>query len=155
DASSYEAYYSEEDVYRQKVLESYGYRFLRINRFNVGSDPIVTLNTRIRKLLATQPAASSDQVLRSLHHTIEQLKNGELKECPKCKQVRELKKFRDPSLASGMGRFCSTCKGLKPRAAIIQSEQGGINDASVPGSKPCPSCGSRMVLRKGRYGRFY
>src|SRR4029077_2738243 len=30
---NYADYYSEEDVYRQKVLEGYGCRFLRINRF--------------------------------------------------------------------------------------------------------------------------
>jgi hypothetical protein len=36
DASNYGLYMKPEDVERQKVLESYGYRFLRLNRFNLG-----------------------------------------------------------------------------------------------------------------------
>ena len=31
--------------------ESYGYTFLRINRFNLGKDPVVTLNERIEKIV--------------------------------------------------------------------------------------------------------
>lgn len=46
-AQNYEEYLDEGDVYRQKVLESYGYNFLRINKFNVGNDPIATLNERL------------------------------------------------------------------------------------------------------------
>ena len=44
-------YMTEEDIYRQKVLEGYGYRFLRINRFNIGQDPIETLNKRLEALV--------------------------------------------------------------------------------------------------------
>ncbi|MEM3845338.1 MAG: AAA domain-containing protein [Candidatus Parvarchaeota archaeon] len=48
---NYQDYMREEDVYREKVLESYGYRFLRINKFNIGNDPIKTLNDRIENLI--------------------------------------------------------------------------------------------------------
>ena len=44
---SYGEYYTEQHVYREKVLESYGYNFVRINRFNVGTDPIVMLDKRL------------------------------------------------------------------------------------------------------------
>src|SRR5208282_2803338 len=44
DASNYGLYMKPEDVERQKVLESYGYRFLRLNRFNLGTDPVRTLD---------------------------------------------------------------------------------------------------------------
>jgi very-short-patch-repair endonuclease len=40
-----------DDIYRQKVLEGYGYRFLRINRFNIGNDPVTTLNERIENIV--------------------------------------------------------------------------------------------------------
>lgn len=46
--SNYQEYYSSEDVYRQHVLEGYGYKFLRINRFNLGENPIETLDSRIQ-----------------------------------------------------------------------------------------------------------
>jgi len=51
DASNYDYYLSEDDVYRQKVLEGYGYKFLRINKFNIGDDPIQTLDRRLSGLV--------------------------------------------------------------------------------------------------------
>ncbi|MEO6077617.1 MAG: AAA domain-containing protein [Candidatus Andersenbacteria bacterium] len=49
--SNYEEYYSPEDVYRQHVLEGYGYRFIRINKFNLGNNPIATLDSRIQEIV--------------------------------------------------------------------------------------------------------
>ena len=49
--SNYEEYYSPEDVYRQHVLEGYGYRFIRINKFNLGENPIKTLDSRIQEVV--------------------------------------------------------------------------------------------------------
>jgi hypothetical protein len=37
------------------VLESYGYKFLRINRFNLGNDPVVTLSDRLYALIDAVP----------------------------------------------------------------------------------------------------
>lgn len=51
DASNYQEYYSPEDVYRQHVLEGYGYRFIRINKFNLGENPVATLDFRIQEML--------------------------------------------------------------------------------------------------------
>ncbi len=48
---NYEEYYSKEDVYRQHVLEGYGYRFIRVNKFNVGDNPIETLDSRIQDIV--------------------------------------------------------------------------------------------------------
>lgn len=50
-ASNYAEYYSPEDVYRQHVLEGYGYKFIRINRFNLGENPIATLDSRIQEIV--------------------------------------------------------------------------------------------------------
>jgi very-short-patch-repair endonuclease len=38
------SYLTEADVYRQKVLEGYGYKFLRLNKFNLGREPIKELD---------------------------------------------------------------------------------------------------------------
>lgn len=51
DESNYDEYYSPEDVYRQHVLEGYGYKFIRINKFNLGENPIETLDTRIQEIV--------------------------------------------------------------------------------------------------------
>ncbi len=49
--TNYSSYMKEEDIYRQKVLEGYGYKFLRINKFNLGKNPIEILNNRLENLL--------------------------------------------------------------------------------------------------------
>ncbi len=142
---NYQNYYSDGDVYRQKVLESYGYRFLRINRFNVGKNPIDTLDKRLTQLVKDAPA--ENPLLNNIHETIEHLHNGEMKECPKCKELRSKEDFRDSSLVTGYGRFCRQCKGVGRPAAP--------KPAPVLSDLNCPRCGSKMILRNGRRGQFY
>lgn len=149
---NYADYYSAEDVYRQKVLEGYGYRFLRINRFNVGKNPVDTLNKRLMDLLGK--SVNHNAAIESIHSVIEGLQNGELKECPKCKELRPFSDFENRSLASGYSRFCAGCRITRPsRATRVQNP--GVPSPSTDASKKCSRCGSRMYLRTGRYGKFY
>jgi very-short-patch-repair endonuclease len=149
---SYQYYYSDEDVYREKVLESYGYKFIRINRFNVGKNPIVTLDERIGKAIKSD--YKGNRVLTNIHETIEGLQNGKMKECPKCKKVRTVDDFRDPSLITGYGRFCNHCKG-KGTVGLRFKRTKTYPETKTIGDEMCPKCGFRMVLRTGRYGQFY
>jgi len=147
---NYQDYYTDAHIYREKVLESYGYKFLRINKFNIGNDPILMLNERIGNLI--QNSTGKNNIISHIHETIEGLQNGEMKECPKCKRIRDYKDFRDPDLITGYGRFCMYCKGY----TLIEKSADDINDnAVILGDKTCPVCGSKMLLRKGRYGKFY
>lgn len=140
---NYENYYSEDDVYRQKVLESYGYRFLRINRFNLTEDPVATLNTRLLGLVnGSRPRPA---LLENISNTIHSLQNGDMIECPKCNEIKPLSEFKDSSLISGMGRYCLSCKGKRRSEDVLDGEEKVL----------CPICHSTMVLRSGRYGRFY
>lgn len=145
---NYESYYSSDDVYRQKVLEGYGYKFLRINKFNSGEKPIETFNERIGRLLKDRESASS--LLTNIHETIEGLQNGDMKECPKCKDVKSINDFKDNSLITGYGRFCRDCKGKR-----IYSSSTIDRPAPVLTDKDCPRCSSKMILRTGKYGKFY
>ncbi|MEX1205701.1 MAG: AAA domain-containing protein [Dongiaceae bacterium] len=111
DAYNYEDYYRPEDVERQKVLEGYGYRFLRINRFNLGRDPVRTLDARLLKL--TEDAiheAAPHGALDEVKETTEGLMSGNKKLCRACGQVRDLDEFRDPALQGRIGRKCLPCK---------------------------------------------
>ena len=47
-----QVYYSDKGLEREKTLESYGYKFLGFNRFNLGKDPVATLDYRLRELTA-------------------------------------------------------------------------------------------------------
>ncbi|MEO0075613.1 MAG: AAA domain-containing protein, partial [candidate division WOR-3 bacterium] len=106
---NYQDFMTDEDVYREKVLEGYGYRFLRINKFNIGNDPIKTLNDRIENLI--KGGVGKNNLISHIHQTIEGLQNGEMKECPKCKEIRNADDFKDSLLITGYGRFCKFCKG--------------------------------------------
>ena len=145
---NYENYYSSDDVYRQKVLEGYGYKFLRINKFNSGEKPIETLDERIGHLLKNRESANP--LLTNIHETIEGLQNGDMKECPKCKEVKSINDFKDSALITGYGRFCRDCKGKR-----IYSSNTADKPAPVLTDKDCPRCSSKMILRTGKYGKFY
>jgi ssDNA-binding Zn-finger/Zn-ribbon topoisomerase 1 len=149
---NYADYYSEEDVYRQKVLEGYGYRFLRINRFNLGENPVQTLNQRLFSLFSKGEKHSV--TVETIHSAIEGIQNGELRECPKCKELRPVTDFVNKSLASGYGRYCADCK---PRPAPHPTPEKVIDKVrpAETQSRMCARCGSEMVLRTGRYGKFY
>jgi very-short-patch-repair endonuclease len=140
---NYENYYNEDDVYRQKVLESYGYRFLRVNRFNLTHSPITTLSDRLFEVINGKINNSS--VIDNIQETILKLRNGDKKECSKCHEFKDLQDFQDESLISGQGRICKQCKNLVETNIITESEFEGYI---------CPVCRSKMVLRSGRYGKF-
>lgn len=145
---NYEHYQSDGDVYRQKVLESYGYKFLRINRFNAGVNQVETLDRRLAELV--RPDTQSNPLMFKIHETIENLQSGDMKECPKCKEVRTIEEFKDASLSSGMGRFCRYCKGVTVSAVRKQSRSSSAKSGGA-----CPACGAKLVRRSGRYGSFY
>ena len=145
---NYEHYLSDGDVYRQKVLESYGYKFLRINRFNAGKNQVETLDKRLAELI--RPDSQSNPLMFKIHETIENLQSGDMKECPKCKEVRTIKEFKDPTLPSGMGRFCRSCKGV-----TVSSIRKSSREVSSKASRTCSTCGANLVLRNGKYGSFY
>lgn len=147
---NYQDYYSDNDVYRKKVLEGYGYKFLRINRFNIGKNPVKTLDQRITQLVGK--GHKGNNLLDNILGTVDRLQNGHMKDCPKCKELKNLDDFRDSSLITGYGRFCRSCKGLlgfkESKVSIT------VKDTDTK-AKGCPKCGSRMVLRNGRYGPFF
>ncbi len=49
--SNYNYYLKDDDIYRQKILEGYAYKFLRINKFNIGENPVEILNKRLENLV--------------------------------------------------------------------------------------------------------
>lgn len=152
----HEYYYSEADVYREKVLESYGYKFLRINKFNIGNNPIATLDSRIRLLTKDEPI--NIKFLSTVHETVEAFQNGTVRLCPKCEEIRNLEDFKDSALISGYGRICNKCKETKSseiRPTGVTKKPKTPSETHVAGRTLCPKCGSRMILRSGRYGRFW
>ena len=50
-ALNWRSYLTPGDVERECILESYGYKMIRVNRFNLGSDPVSNLDKRLNDLI--------------------------------------------------------------------------------------------------------
>lgn len=113
-AGNYDAYYRPEDVERQMVLESYGYKFLRINRFNLGRDPVATLSDRLEALVKNTAREKEDpEVVTKIRDGANGLREGTVRHCRKCDQVKPKEAFFDPRLKGGQGGYgliCMECK---------------------------------------------
>jgi hypothetical protein len=125
-SANFDQFYKASDIERQFIIESYGYKFLRLNRFNMGDDPITTLSERLYQLVddisKKKPLKSLDQIMA---HT-EGLANGDSKVCSRCEDILPLADFFDPELAKGAGaygRVCMSCKSesktvIRPKSVL-------------------------------------
>lgn len=111
---NWDHYYRPEDIERQMVIESYGYKFLRMNRFNLGSDPVESLSNRLYGLVeAASKEGDETDLVAQIKDDVSSIEDGSKKRCPKCGEIRELQDFWDSKLKSGnggYGRNCMTCK---------------------------------------------
>jgi hypothetical protein len=119
---NWDRYYRPEDVERQFVLESYGYKFLRLNRFNLGADPMATLSARLYDLSSRAGEERSDaEIVIAIKEDVGSLADGSKKRCGKCSQIRLLSDFWDPRLkdgTGGYGRNCLSCKTTATTPAV-------------------------------------
>jgi hypothetical protein len=148
-AFNYDSYYTAAHVEREKILEGYGYRFLRINRFNVGKDPVATLSERLLDL--TRPKQKS-AIAQAVHKLITDQENGRVKKCPKCGKLKNIDEFADKHLITGIGRKCNECKAKKNTRSGSASR---AHTQAATAQNKCPKCGAPMVRRTGRYGAFF
>jgi very-short-patch-repair endonuclease len=112
---NWEDHLNESDIEREKVMESYGYRMLRINRFNVGkSNPIAELNRRINILLEEMLSDGEHELLESIKRSSEEALSGirdkTHKICSKCGIPKPMSSFADRKTKSGFRRTCYSCK---------------------------------------------
>jgi hypothetical protein len=148
DAGNYGEYYRPEDLERQKILEGYGYRFLRINRFNIGQDPVKTLDERLTRL--AKDALKDEQtheIVAELIETTNGLASGQMKICSSCGQVKGLNDFKDATLRGGIGRKCVACKKN-------DAEEKAATTAAARSSPATPGRAPLRTWRRGRRRRW-
>ncbi|MGP8177261.1 MAG: AAA domain-containing protein [Steroidobacteraceae bacterium] len=110
---NHERYLNEMDVERQLTLESYGYRFLRLNRFNLGTDPVVALSERLEQITASATRVDSTGTVRIISEQAGALADKTARACERCGDIKPLAHFFDKTLgngAGGTGRICMPCK---------------------------------------------
>ena len=145
DAGNWKYYLTEKDVEREHVLEGYGYKMLRINKFNVGIDPIQTLSDRISKVLSDYEDSGDaliEEVLIATEAAHEGFKTGTYRHCKKCDQNRPTQEFVDKSTISGFRRFCKTCTGDNPRKKSRKKSRKNLSN----NRKRCPNCSKSFPL---------
>jgi len=82
----------------------------------------------------------------------EKIESGEIKQCRKCGKYKEMKEFYDESLKTGIGRVCKFCKNRTIKSSF---QTKTAPNTSTEKGKLCPVCNSVMILRNGKYGKFY
>ena len=95
---NHERYMVEADIERQLTLESYGYRFLRVNRFNLVTDPVRTLSDRLIRLVEGLTVDHNGGSIQNMQDEAEGLTTGELKTCSRCKKIKPQDAFFDKTL---------------------------------------------------------
>ncbi len=124
---NHERYLVEADVERQLVLESYGYRFLRVNRFNLGTDPVQTLSDRLTRLVTRALELPDIASVDALQAQAAGLVAKELKPCSRCGEIQSQEAFFDQALkggAGGFGRLCALCKAKDKASARVSLGHG-------------------------------
>ena len=125
---NHERYMLEADIERQLTLESYGYRFLRINRFNLGDDPVATLSGRLNRLIESLDDANEVLAVEEMQVLAGGLASKELKSCTKCNSIKPQSDFFDSALKGGagaVGRVCIACKGEAASTKRANGSYGG------------------------------
>jgi len=106
DQNNKEDYRFDEDRNRQYILESYGYKFLRLDKFKLwGKDPIDLISKELYEL-------TSDCLLQVIPRSINDQKNQaaglsskKMKTCTRCKKIKNISSFE-----SHRSRICKFCK---------------------------------------------
>ncbi|MEQ8235290.1 MAG: ATP-binding protein [Syntrophomonadaceae bacterium] len=108
DETNFDRFYVEQDVERRKAIESYGYSFIRCNKFIMRGDPVEFLNEQLTRQFST--TSTPDPMKAEVQTTYNKIENGEMKLCTKCGNLRPIEYFYDSKLKTKYGRVCWECK---------------------------------------------
>jgi hypothetical protein len=96
---------------RECVLESFGYKMMRINRFNITTDPVTMLDNKLNEMLNLFLNVNDEHdFIINMNEKMEALDSGELRHCTTCGEAKPIEDYYDLSLKSGVGSKCSHCK---------------------------------------------
>jgi hypothetical protein len=113
--TTWRTYLTADDLEREKIVESFGVPMIRLNRFNLGKDPVAAIDRMIRERLdglsnGSAPHEVVTKAADEAKEVEEGLKAGEYKRCRKCDRDLPLGMFQDAGAKSGLSRYCRDCK---------------------------------------------
>jgi hypothetical protein len=107
---NFDEFYTNEHYEREKALETYGYNFIRLNKFNTQDDPVNFLDKKLTETFSKKVKMNLSQY--KVLESVKQSKEGNKKYCERCENLKEIKYFKDASLKTGYGIVCIDCKGI-------------------------------------------
>jgi len=107
---NFDEFYTTRHYEREKALETYGYNFIRLNKFNIGDDPVKFLDQKLKEVFSKKEKLNLSQY--RILESFKKNKQGQERFCEKCNKQKSLDEFRDSSLSTGIGLVCRSCKGI-------------------------------------------
>lgn len=95
------------------------YRFLRINRFNQGDDPVATLSGRLYGLVEMALDGPISASVTQVQAVAAGLAGNSMKACSRCGTIKGKEAFFDPALKGGVGGYGRVCLACKEKGADI------------------------------------
>ena len=118
DEFNFEDHYTEEHMERQRALEAYGYKFIRLNRFNCSDDPVTFLS---KALFDACKNDDTNTIRQRIIKTAKSIASKDSRYCKTCEKVKELQDFRDETLKTKYGNVCNACRKTKIIKWIIET----------------------------------
>lgn len=140
DAGNWRHYLTEADVEREHVLESYGHKTIRLNKFNIGKDQPQTINDLLSRALEEFEETGDNLIKKVLEDSAvahEGLLTGTYKHCKRCDQNKPIDQFERPGTTRGYGNYCHDCVNPPSSKKKKKKRKGG---AASTGKKTCPNC---------------
>ena len=139
DAGNWRHYLNEADIEREHVLDSYGYKTIRLNKFNIGKDQQQTINELLEQALEEFEEPGDNLIKKVLEASAiahEGFLTGTFKHCKKCDQNKPKEQFERPGTARGYGNFCNDC--VSPTTSSKKRKKK--TRRAKAGKKICPNC---------------
>ena len=94
------------------MLESYGYKTIELNKFNIGKDQPQTINDLLSRALEEFEESGDNLIKKVLEDSAaahEGLLTGTYKHCKRCDQNKPIDQFERPGTTRGYGNYCHDC----------------------------------------------
>ena len=125
-SSTWRMYLTAEDLEREKVLESFGVQMIRLNKFNLGKDPVATIDDLLRERLdgmnnGRQPHDLVKSVAEKANEIEEGLRLGTISAARSATAIFRSTCFKTAVQSPGSDGFAGNAKQPRRRQTINQS----------------------------------
>jgi superfamily I DNA and/or RNA helicase len=105
---NFDQYYTEEHYEREKILESYGFTFIRLNKFNTADDPVKYFDKKLKEVFIKK--LNFNTIQDRIEKDVKNFNEANKKFCNRCQKLKPKADFRDKNLSTGYGVHCNQCK---------------------------------------------